>query len=159
MEASIPYTLTKADLLIILVHTIREVDDKKRADKNVDTFAWELKEPDKKESKIIEKIKTEASVDVQFVPSGTFYKLLAASKDCRVPDPNLKVKEQRAILALTEHDIDIETQWRKVPHSKKMLAAQTLEDTLKLSWLYEGWWLHMWILKECRKTVRRAKSE
>jgi hypothetical protein len=61
----------------------------KRRDKDTDTFAWELRQPDTKESHIIEKIKTETSVDVRFEPSGTFYKLLASSTYCRIPDPKL----------------------------------------------------------------------
>jgi hypothetical protein len=71
------------------VRTIRQLEDKKRREKDTDNFEWELREPDLKESKIIEKVKTETGVDVRFEPPGTFYKLMAASKYCRMPDPNL----------------------------------------------------------------------
>lgn len=71
------------------MRNIRQLDDMKRRDKDADTFVWELRQPEAKESQIIEKIKTETGVDVRFEPSGTFYKQLAPSKYCQMPDPNL----------------------------------------------------------------------
>lgn len=76
------------------MRTIRQLDDKKRREKDTDNFEWELREPDLKESQIVEKIKTETGVDVRFEPSGTFFKLVAASKYCRMPDPNLLTRLQ-----------------------------------------------------------------
>jgi hypothetical protein len=60
---------------------------------------------------------------------------------------------------MDHHGIESMTKWNEVPHPKKMEAAQKLENALQLGWLYEGWWLHMWVLKECRKARNRANRQ
>jgi hypothetical protein len=60
---------------------------------------------------------------------------------------------------LAHHSIDPAIKWNEILLPDKMGAAQTLENTLKLGWLFEGWWFHLWILKECRKTPKRAQTQ